>query len=83
MCQYKKTFQLKNLTLYEYLPNWCGYGEIDAEKNTFKWNVRIDQPNNSKEFSNKSVSWLDWIKFKNDNFEYDFCFALSDLKNYN
>ena len=28
-------------------------------------------------------TWLDWIKFKNDNLEYDFCHTLSDLKNYN
>ena len=80
----EKDFPIKNLTLYEHLSNWCGCGEIDAEKNTFLWHVRTHHkgiiPKNSQI---NRYPWLDWINFKNDNLEYDFYYTLSDLKNYN
>ena len=80
----EKDLPSKSLTLYEYLPNWCGCGEIDLEKNAFLWHVRTHHkgmiPKNSQ--INRHP-WLDWIKFKDDELEYDFCHTLSDLNNYN
>ena len=80
----EKDLYIKNLNRYEFLPNLCGCVEIDAEKNTFLWHVRTNHkgiiPKNSQI---NRYPWLDWIEFKDDNLEYDFCYTLSDLKNYN
>ena len=79
-----KDLPSKSLTLYEHLSNWCGCGEIDAEKNFFLKHVKLRHkgliPRNSQI---NRYPWLDWINFKDPNLEFDFCHTLSDLKNYN
>ena len=80
----EKDIPIKRLTLYDSLSNWCGCGEIDAEKNVFLWHVRRHHKGMiPKKSQINRYPWLDWIKFKNDDLEEEFCHSLSNLNNYN
>ena len=78
----EKDIPHRDLILYDGLSNWCGCGVIDMGKNFFI--NHVNEHHKGIILKNSQLNrppWLDFIKFKSDQLEEDFCFTLSNLNN--
>ena len=76
----KKNSPINSLTLYNGFSFWCVYGEIDFDKTTFLNHMRLKHQNIVPMHSQiNRPFWFDWILYKTDTLEQEFCFTLSDL----
>ena len=76
----KKNSPINSLTLYNGFSFWCACGEIDFDRTNFLIHVRRKHENIVPMHSQLNRPfWFDWVLYKTDTLEQDFCYTLSDL----
>ena len=79
----EKAAPYQNFQIYDGLSHWCYCGKIDLDTRNFLGHIKDHHHGIiQKNCQLNRPPWYDWIKFKNQEIEDEFCFTLSNLENF-